>query len=171
MINSQRLKVDKILELNKKERFISLSDKIIKLGEELGDMQTAKLYFTRKDYVNESYDAFNISIAAYHTVKEYSDKDTFLSILKTSIDNAESSNKLDSAIPIFYGKICASLLFQSDSSIKSRNTNNTDLEAYLLELITLLASQIKFIYREDINIDEVVSDKLFKWEEKQEDYI
>ena len=171
MINSETLKIDKILELNSKERFISLSDKVIKLAEELGDMQTAKLYFTAEDYIKETYDAFNISVATYHTVKDYTSDESFISLLKTSIDNIEPNNKLDSAIPIFYGKICASLLFQKDSKIKSRNTKDTDLQAYLLELILLLASQLKYIYRSDIDLSNIVSDKLLKWEHKQEEYI
>jgi hypothetical protein len=171
MINSKSLKIDKILKLNSNEKFISLSDKIIKLAEELGDMQTAKLYFLAEDYIKETYDAFNISVATYHTVKDYSKEESFVDFLKISIDKIEPNNRLDSAIPIFYGKICASLLFQKGSHIKSRNIKDKDLEAYLLELILLLASQLKYIYRKDIDIDSIVSDKLMKWEEKQQEYV
>jgi len=171
MIDNKILNIDKILELDSNEKHIPLIEKVIKLAEELGDLQTAKLYFTAKEYMEETYDAFNISVATYNTVKGSKLTPEQVSLLKSQIDKVDSENKLESAIPIFYGKICASLLYSMNSDIKSRNIKDKDLEAYLFELIILLASQLKYIYRENIDFNSIVMEKLNKWEEKQSEYI
>jgi len=167
-IDYETLKIDKIISLDKNDYSISLSEKIIKLGEEIGEMSTAKSYLTIKEYVEETYDAFNIAIAVYNTVK---DNNINIDILKHSINHVEADNKLESAIPIFYGKICASLLLKIDSNSKSRTSKNTDIESYTYELILLLASQLKYIMLDSIFFDEIVDEKLNKWELKQSDYI
>ena len=166
-VNYNTLNVDRILSLDKNDYSIPLSEKIIKLGEEIGEMSTAKAYLTINEYVEETYDAFNIAIAVYNTVKGSSIN---LNILKGSIDKSEADNKLEIAIPIFYGKICASLLLKVNSNNKSRTSKNTDIESYSFELILLLASQLKYIMRDDVKFEEMVESKLNKWEEKQNEY-
>ena len=168
MINYKLLQVEKILELDNLDYSISLSEKIIKLGEEIGEMSASKYYFTRKEYIEETFDAFNISLAVYNTIRE---QKVNLELLEHSIDKVLPDNKLEMAIPIFYGKICASLLLKIDSHSKSRSSLNTDIESYSFELILLLASQLKYIIRDDIDFSQIVNSKLDKWEEKQKEYL
>lgn len=167
MINYKTLDIDRIIKLDNNERNIPLIEKLVKLGEEIGEMSVAKLYLTNKEYVEETYDAFNIAIAVYNTIKE---NKIDINILSSIINKVEPDNKLENAIPIYYGKMCASLLFRMNSYSKSRTTNNTDLQSYSFELITLLASQLKYIYRDDLDFEDLVKNKLDKWEIKQENY-
>ena len=167
MINYKTLDVNRIIQLDNNERSIPLIEKLVKLGEEIGEMSVAKLYLTNKEYVEETYDAFNIAVAVYNTIKE---NRIDIETLESIINKAEPDNKLENAIPIYFGKMCASLLFRMDSNSKSRTTNNTDLESYSFELITLLVSQLKYIYRDNIDFEVLVKNKLDKWEIKQEHY-
>jgi len=166
-INYNSLRVKDILILDNNDYSISLIEKIIKLGEEIGEMSTAKTYLTLKEYVEETYDAFNISIAVYNTIKGM---DINIDFLKTAINNVKADNKLENAIPIFYGKICASLLLKMDANNKSRTSKNIDIESYTFELILLLVSQLKYIIEDGILFDMMVESKLKKWKEKQEEY-